>query len=63
MTKTDLEEAPERLGESSQNKPHGSLISTISLKTLPFGFGKSVALTTNQGVLPASIRAENEDKT
>lgn len=34
-------------GESrykSIENSHGSLISTISLKSLPFGFGKSVAL-------------------
>ena len=31
-------------GYKSTENPHRSLISTVSLKSLPFGFGKSVTL-------------------
>lgn len=41
---------------------HGSLISTVSLKSFPFGFGSLWLYTFCQEVLLASIRAENEDK-
>lgn len=38
--------SPIKNGYKSIEIPHGSLISTISLKSLPFGFGKSVILHT-----------------
>ena len=46
LIKIDMEEAVGRVHVKSIENPHRSLISTISLKSLPFGFGKSVALHT-----------------